>query len=191
MDFTPTGSLSIATASIGWCIARCPIWHTWTGATGTTDEKFTTSLVKVHLSEPPPPQDTTYSRSELEALRPYAVVTNLPPALAPPARELYLRTRNANEQFLEWHTNYVLLVSDIPEELQGAGPAGRHYMLNRISVLMDELLEQSGTGSTENYPLPFIQKLALMDGPTHPDSTKVNEQGFFSSAILRVESGLR
>ncbi len=194
MDFTATGSLSISLASVAYCIARGPTWHAWTRADQFPEgERFAKALAKVHITSPSGPAQggAGYDRAELEALRPYAVVTQLPPAMMPPAREIYVRTRCATEQFLEWHTNWIQVVSDVPLELQNLTPRNYHYVLNRISLLIDEILVWSGTESEEGFPMPIVQRLALMDGPAFPDAELVNTQGYFSTCILRIESGLR
>lgn len=194
MDFIPTGSLSLELAHVAYCIARCPVWHTWTGVDElpTAAERFDASLEKVHISGPPPAASPDgYTREELETLRPYAVVTNLPPAVVGPSREMFIRQRMAHEHFGAWHQNYIQIVSDIPEDLALLFPKNHHHILNRLSELMDQMLEQSGIEGDEDYPMPFIQRLALLDGPTYPDEKLMKVQGYYSMCILRIESGLR
>lgn len=195
MNFTPQGSLSLALARVAWCIATCPSWHTWTGVDPTfpVEERFAESLKRVHITTPQSPAGGKdgYTQQELIALRPYAVVSQLPPASVPPARETFIRTRVATEQFVDYHTSFITVFSNIPEELQNVHPDNYNYMINRVSLLMDDFTDQSGTASTDEYPLPYVQKLTLIDGPTFPNTDLIPTQGYFSAAIIRVDSGLR
>ncbi len=192
MAIEPVGGLSLSLVSVRNLVACCPSWQAWTGVDQLAEElRFAAALQRVHLYAFPPPATPPlgYELSELESIRPAAVITTKPPSVVARSLEIYVRTRNATSSFVEMYTNYIYLQADVPNAYRDNPSDAYIDFTNRIGSLVDDMVELEGADLPE--PVPYVQSVAMVTDVARIASDHNQTQGDFMETFLRITSGLK
>lgn len=149
MPVTPTGSLSLPLGALRTMLSNCAAFRTWVGAANPTEALESIFLVGL----PGPENGEAYTPSELEELRPCAVIDFFDPG----GRGLRAFTLNslAQSDFEESGMLALDLMDDINPGDAASFEDAKIRFMNNAGAVLAELMDLSGTGG--NLHLHMIE----------------------------------
>jgi hypothetical protein len=175
----PSGTISLAQNNLALSLADCARFRTWCGAANQAG-----ALARIHINGLPKPAGgkKTYSLSEVEAYRPFAIVScdpRLPIRLDRASFGDHVQYSRSGKLEIELQQNAPDGLSDEP-----SSDANRQFE-NFCGELIDQLAELSGKPGYLCF-----DRLAA-EGPYWPHKELIPTEGFFQAYFLHIEwSGL-
>jgi hypothetical protein len=171
----PVGCISLAEQYLRQTLAASETFRSAVGAGNPA-----AALAHIYTDDLPPPAGgaATYSRSDLETLRPFAVVwTEEQDGLRRQADAVSDARNYGGSGRLA-----VLFEQDVPSQVVNDPPEASRRFKNTLGLIIDEMLAVAGTPDYLD-----IAAITLRGGPTrsHPDAQAT--EGDFLAALLSVE----
>lgn len=170
---TAAGPISLSAEHLAAMLAAAPSWQTWTGAADAA-----TARGRVHFDELPPNADgRDYTREELIALRPFAIV----------GVTQFHRGRGGSPVALDSGALVMIVEDNVPEEIAAHGQEVALRFLNNLGALIDDLHDLANAGMQAGYLL--IDEIDMPDGFMRQDPGKVEADGDAAWAVLTIAWG--
>lgn len=169
---TAEGPIALAETYLGNMVADSARFRTITGASDRT-----TALNRIHFGAlPPPAVGGTFTRSELEKYRPYAVIYT-------DEDEGFRRVLSSVSD----HNNYddhgavmMVLEMDVAENTRNNPAEVARAFINIMGVLLDEMVQMSGQAGYLD-----VQTMAVEFGPARSHEEDYSKRGDYVSALMR------
>ncbi len=174
-DLEPAvGGIALAEENLRLHLANCPRFRSWANA-GTVQQ----AINRIHIDALPSPADdkANYSKEEMLALRPFALLATIP-------KEGYSRVRVATETYIEIGELGIALEQNVPDDLAQAHANVERIFKNHLGVIINELLGLAYQGG-------FLAIDAItLHGPFRADPEVVQGEGDFQFAALQIKYGV-
>lgn len=167
------GSARLCEENLKITLADCPRFRTLTGTASRT-----AALSRIYLDTLPEPTDQNqFTRAELEALRPFAVISTL----------RHGRRSVAAGADVEAGELSIDIKMTIQSNEQNNPQAARTRLLDHLGQIADELQDLAySAGVVDTY---LVTSSYEIEGPFLYEEDEVQEKGYYAWGVIRVRHG--
>lgn len=181
----PVGMIAVAKDLLRTSLATCTAFRTWDGANWTIEQ----AKERIYFDSLPPPPDNAaaYTRAQLEALRPFAIIYR------PRQDGVRLEVEAAGpDTFATSGTLVVRLERNVPEdERDDAGAADRSFENMVGQVMRTSSPAAPGLADLSGQP-GYLKILKIQEsGPHRCGVDEITDYGDFQEHYLQIEWGRR
>lgn len=183
MPITPTNILSLPTEYLRTLITNVSVWQEWLGVDGDADPVASAKL-KTHIAGTPAPANgRRYSKSEIDALHPFAIIA------MPPEGDGLNAYQAGGGNLMDFDRSGRLLLSFEDTIDPDHSPEEAYYtFLNRVGAVLDGMTTLSGDDDGSNQYLP-LRSIELFEGPMQSDVAAEESAGRYYYATLMIGWG--
>lgn len=182
---SPVGMISLAEDLLRTTLANCTAFRTWDGANWTIDQ----AKERIYFDRlPSPPGDAAaYTRAQLEALRPFAIIYK------PRQNGVVLEVEAAApDTFATRGTLIIKFERNVPEDERDDPADADRSFKNMIGQVMRTSLPSSPGLADLSGQAGFLRCWRLSEeGPYRVDVDAVTDYGDFQEYYLQIEWGRR
>lgn len=168
------GPISLAREYLRATLADVTAFRTWVGA-----DTQALALARIHTTDLPPPETrNTYSREELEALRPYAIVHTS-------GYRTDFTAIGSHHEYIDSGTLILRLQENVPVEIAGNDPEISERWENTLGQIIDGLWGLAGSAAGYSR----ITAIRMPESYIRAHKTLHATQGDFVVVDLEVDWG--